>query len=61
MESKNDNASYFRDYFERGCLCIIDATIQKQDTSNDKDAVDYYWDNCKCSRHPESYIRGYSK
>lgn len=60
-ENSDESYSHFREYFEVGCLCIINNKITKQLSLNDKDAVDYYWDNCKCSRHPESYIRGYSE
>jgi len=43
-----------RDYFESGCLCILDCKIPKQPAKvSAKTAVKKYLASCKCSRHPE--------
>lgn len=45
-----------RKYFEEGCLCIHEGTIDKKDVStSDLDAIHHYESNCKCSRnyHPK--------
>lgn len=45
----------FRSYFEDGCLCVLDGTLQKAEQNmTDGEALDYYIANCKCSRHPNA-------
>lgn len=51
------NARSTRKYFENGCLCILENKIKLQITDDDQLAADYYWSNCKCSRHPKSASR----
>ena len=44
-----------RDYFERGCICVLSTELDKApEVMCEQDAVSYYISNCKCSRHPES-------
>lgn len=45
---------YGREYFEDGCLCILNGLIEKSpsDVPNNV-AFHHYMENCKCSRHPE--------
>lgn len=42
-----------RDYFERGCLCIINGEIEESTVMDNEAAVRYYMSECKCSRHPD--------
>lgn len=42
-------------YFEEGCLCILSGRILTK--TNDNNALQYYLENCTCSRHPESASR----
>ena len=43
-----------RHYFEIGCLCLLNGELDKCDAAmTDADAVAFYMENCKCSRHPE--------
>lgn len=43
-----------RDYFESGCVCILEGHIAKQPASvSAAMAVKKYLARCKCSRHPE--------
>lgn len=44
----------FREYFERGCLCVLTHRIDKFNGEDNELAVKYYEKNCTCSRHPES-------
>lgn len=56
VEEDHNTVEYklFRDYFEVGCLCILNGTIQKMGVEcSDEDAVGFYSQECKCSRHPE--------
>ena len=39
------------EYFEEGCLCYLSGKIEKGSS------YQYYYDNCTCSRHPESSTR----
>ena len=39
------------EYFEEGCLCYLSGKIEKGSS------YQYYYDNCHCSRHPESANR----
>lgn len=39
------------DYFESGCLCYLSGKIEKGNS------YQYYFDNCTCTRHPESATR----
>lgn len=49
-EAKRLNAN--RNYFEVGCLCIkVGELKQLPKSTDDGDAVEYYEDNCKCSRN----------
>ena len=41
-----------REYFEVGCLCILNGDIDKKPTNySDELAVNYYEANCNCSRN----------
>lgn len=43
-----------RDYFESGCVCILERKIKKQPVSVSANvAVKKYMARCTCSRHPE--------
>lgn len=42
------------EYFESGCLCVLSGKIA---TAKPGDGLQYYLDNCTCSRHPESATR----
>ena len=47
-----ENRKSAREYFEKGCLCIINNKIDKQpDTVADNKAATYYENNCTCSRN----------
>ena len=41
-------------YFESGCLCVLSGKIAP---AKNGDGLQYYLDNCTCSRHPESATR----
>jgi hypothetical protein len=45
-----------REYFDEGCLCVLSGKIETAKT-NDDNALQFYLDNCTCSRHPESSTR----
>jgi hypothetical protein len=48
---------YFEiDYFEKGCLCVLSGRINKA-LSRDDTGLQYYLDNCTCTRHPDSASR----
>ncbi len=48
-----------REYFERGCLCLIDGRMKRRNLNEpDKAAVAFYEKNCTCSRN---YIKACSK
>lgn len=48
-----------RDYFERGCLCIDNGTLQKLPESvSNLDAIEHYENSCVCSRN---YVPKYGK
>jgi hypothetical protein len=41
-----------REYFEVGCLCILDGKVERLEAEvNNWKAVEYYEDNCTCSRN----------
>jgi hypothetical protein len=46
----------YLDYFEQGCLCVLSGRINKA-ASRDDIGVQYYLDNCTCTRHPDSANR----
>lgn len=48
---------YFREYFEKGCLCVLTRRIDKFSGEDNELAVKYYEKHCTCSRHPESETR----
>lgn len=55
---KNTKENYFlAKYFEIGCVCLLTGRINKPDTQDLDLAVDYYMEECTCSRHPESATR----
>lgn len=49
---ESNRAATGREYFELGCLCILNGALEKcsKDVA-DWDAVDFYHKNCKCSRN----------
>jgi len=51
---KYNDGTQMREYFEQGCLCIVYGDLEVQIGMSNWDAVEYYMDNCNCSRHPES-------
>lgn len=52
-----NNLIKMRKYFELGCLCILDGKLEKcSDEVTDDEAIKYYMEGCKCSRHPEYAI-----
>ena len=54
-----ERTSYFRAYFEKGCACILEAKIEKQNSDvSDVEALNYYKANCKCSRNYNSLDQG---
>jgi hypothetical protein len=46
-----------QDYFEKGCLCYLTHRMKRPENSTVFEIVDYYIENCKCSRHPDSHQR----
>lgn len=51
---RQTNNEIMRDYFERGCLCILERRVKKQPISVSANvAVKKYMASCKCSRHPK--------
>lgn len=42
-----------REYFEKGCLCIINGDVEESLVMDNEAAVRYYMEKCKCSRHPD--------
>lgn len=40
----------------KGCLCVLSGRISKAESRCDK-GLQYYLDNCTCTRHPESATR----
>lgn len=41
-----------RHYFEIGCLCLINNVMKRLPPSvSDKEAGEYYYENCECSRN----------
>ena len=51
IESSNPVVDEGVEYFENGCLCYLSGKISKGDS------FEYYYDNCTCTRHPESANR----
>lgn len=49
---RDTNEKFCRDYFEFGCLCIQNGTLEKLGASvDDRIAADFYESNCSCSRN----------
>lgn len=46
-----------KEYFEKGCLCILTEKIEKFKGDDEIGAENYYLNSCTCSRHPESSTR----
>lgn len=42
-----------RDYFETGCICILNGSVHVVPSEGDEEASDRYMNECECSRHPE--------
>lgn len=57
LKENENNDKYQREYYEIGCLCIRTNRIEKFDGHDDTLAVDYYEENCHCSRHTNSVNR----
>ncbi len=54
LEKKASDMKNGRQYFEIGCLCLLNGEFDKCDAAmTDKNAVAFYMEKCKCSRHPE--------
>lgn len=51
------NNKYFREYYEIGCLCVLTNRIKKIEGGDDAIAVEFYEENCQCSRHTNSANR----
>lgn len=52
QDKKRAKVARNREYFESGCLCIQDGLIEKKDENfSDSLAVQYYEQNCSCSRN----------
>lgn len=43
-----------RDYFEKGCVCVLSGRIPATGWVSAEKAFDYYMNTCTCSRHPNS-------
>lgn len=54
---KPSNNKHFREYYELGCLCILTSRIKKMEGGDDAAAVEFYEENCQCSRHTNSANR----
>ncbi len=46
---EEDRIELVKEYFERGCLCILSGELEKH--SGGQEAVTFYEQNCKCSRN----------
>lgn len=44
---------WLRDYFEKGCICILNGTVHVVPSESNADAANRYMYECECSRHPE--------
>ena len=44
------------EYFEKGCLCVLTGRIKIAEERGEK-GVQYYLENCTCTRHPDSADR----
>ncbi len=44
-----DRIKMAKDYFETGCLCILNGDLKKH--GGGQEAVEFYEANCKCSRN----------
>lgn len=53
MNEEAKRIDFWIKHFEEGCLCVLTGKIAKANT-NDQKGIDYYMDNCTCTRHPES-------
>lgn len=57
MSLIKDKDKFFREYYESGCLCLLTGKLEKYNGSDNEEAVDYYNDNCNCSRNINSANR----
>lgn len=57
MKDNKNNDKHLREYYEIGCLCVSTNKIKKFEGPDDTLAVDYYEENCHCSRHTNSANR----
>lgn len=51
---EKDNSKHFRDYYESGCLCLLTGKLERFTGDNNLKAVNYYDENCQCSRNVNS-------
>lgn len=51
--TEEERVKLLRDYFEMGCLCIINGELKISPNESNEAAVSKYYKECKCSRHPE--------
>lgn len=58
MKETISDGSWMVEYFEIGCRCIDSNKIKKADSDlSNAEKLDYYMEQCSCTRHPESRNR----